>query len=583
MRHVLPVFCAAIALVLLATPALAQDWPMAGGNAARTGVTYSEPSAFPATLWSTALSGPVASEPVVSTAGGVPLVLAVRSAPLTLVALQASGGSSAWTEPLSDLAPTGWEAFGEPAAPAADASRVFLQFTTYNATTDRYQDRLVALDRVAGGLAWSFAGNEYASAIDPGVRSSPLLVGTRVFFGSGDGFVRALAKNSTLLWEKDVGAPVVASISLLSTGNPLVQDLILAGDTAGSLHALDPEGLANGDQGFPDPAGTGDIVWETDLGAPVTSAPVGGRTAAFAVAGSRVVALHPAFGSVNWSVTLPTPALGPLVATNTTLVVGAADGWVRALSVSDGSAVWSQSLGTLRPWIVATPTRVFTAAAWNGTADQLVALSPATGGPTWGRALPAPVAFGTIADKVLYVAFGSPARIGALAGQPDLAVRPADVSITPIARQDVFEASVDVTVRNAGDANASHVFRVDVYDAMQGRLTPLANGTFPYLKPGDAVHVTVDAWSFAAGPHSIRVDVEAIPGERDTTNNEASIAFYAAAGPPNIVYQWALSIFLAIVLVGVAGVGAGWLMGTAGQRRERALQAMLQEREKAGP
>ncbi|HLE45760.1 MAG TPA: PQQ-binding-like beta-propeller repeat protein [Thermoplasmata archaeon] len=582
MRHVLPVFGAAIALVLLATPALAQDWPMAGGNAARTGVTYSEPSVFPATLWETSMGGALTSGPIVSAAGAVPLVLAVRSGPLTLVALRAADGASAWTVPLTDLAPPGWDPQGEPASPAADAGRVFLLFTAHNATTDRYKDVLVAVSRVGGAWLWSFMGNEYASPSDPGVRSSPLLAGSAVFFGSGDGNVRALALNGSLAWDKVVGAPVVAPVSLLATGNPLVGDFILAGDAAGTLHALDVQGLANGDQGLPDPAGTGDVVWETDLGAPVMSAPVGGRTAAFAITGSDVSALHPAFGSVNWSV-VSGPAVTPLVATNTTVIVGGIDGWVRAHSASNGALVWAQSLGTLRPWMVATPTRLFTAAAWNATWDHVVALSPAAGTPTWSHALPAPASFGVIADKVLYVAYGSPARIAALAGQPDLAVRPVDVSITPSSRQDVFEASVDVTVRNAGDANASHAFRVDVYDVIQGTLTPIANGTFPYLKPGDAVHVTADAWSFVAGPHSIRVDVETVPGERDTTNNEASIAFYAAAGPPNIVYQWAPSILLAIVLVGAGGVGAGWLLGTAGRRRERALQAMLQEREKAGP
>ncbi len=581
MRHVLPVFGAAIALVLLATPALAQDWPMAGGNAARTGLTYSEPSAFPATLWDTSLSGPLASGPVVSSAGPAPLVLAVRSGPLALVALWASNGTAAWTAPLSDLAPPGWDAQGEPGSPAADANRVYLLFTVHNATADRYQDILVVLSRT-GGVLWSFPGNEYASPSDPGVRSSPLLALLRVFYGSGDGHVRALETNASLVWDKDVGAPVVAPVSLLSDEDFPPRDLILAGDAAGQVHALDPAGLANGDQGLPDAAGTGDLVWETNLGTPVVTAPVAWGSQPFVATATRVVNLDPTSGNVNWTADLPAPVVGPLVATNTTLIVGSADGWVRALSPFGGSTVWAQSLGTLRPWIAATPTRIFTAAAWNATSDRVLALSPATGTPTWSHTLPAPASEGAIADRTLYVGFGSPAWIGALAGAPDLAVRPADVSITPIPRQDVFQAGIDVTVRNAGDANASHAFRVDVYDTIQGTVTPLANATVPYLKPGDAVHVTVDSWSFTTGPHTIRVEVQAIPGERDGTNNLASVTFYAAAGPPNIVYQWAPSIFLAIVLVGVAGVGAGWLMGTAGRRRERALQEMLQERGKAG-
>ncbi len=581
MRHVLAAFGVVIALALLATPALAQDWPMAGGDASRTGTTASEPSAFPAILWNTSVSGPLTSEPVVSTAGPVPLVLAVHAAPLTLVALRATDGISEWSVRLANLVPSGWEPWGLPGSPAADADRVYLAFTAYNATTDRYQDVLVALSRGSGGQLWAFPGNEYPSPADPGVHSSPLLVAGRVIVGSGDGHVRAFVTSSSLIWDEDVGAPVVAPVSLLATGSALLGDFILAGDASGKLHALDVNGLANGDQGLADPTGTGDLVWEAALGAPILAAPVGGRTAAFAAAGSTVYALHPAFGSANWSVSLPAQATGPIVVTNTTVVLGAADGWVRAFAISNGATEWGQSLGTLRPWIVATPTRIFTAAAWNATHDEIVALGPATGAPVWSRTLPAPVSFGAIADKVLYVAFGGPMRIGALSGQPDLAVRPVDISITPIPRPDTFQASVDVAVKNAGDVNASHSFRVNVYDVVQGRPTELANMTFPYLKPGDAVRVTVASWNFTAGPHSIRVDVQTIPGERDTTNNEASITFYAAAGPPNLVYQWAPSILLAIVAVGVVGVAAGWLLGTAGRRRERALETMLRERREA--
>ncbi|TLZ62782.1 MAG: serine/threonine protein kinase, partial [Methanobacteriota archaeon] len=90
--------------------------------------------------------------------------------------------------------------------------------------------------------------------------------------------------------------------------------------------------------------------------------------------GTRVVALHPAFGSPIWSQGLPAPVTGNLALAGGALVFGAADGRVRALDTTTGAFLWVRSLGTLEPWLVSTPTRILA-----GAGTSMVALDPATG------------------------------------------------------------------------------------------------------------------------------------------------------------------------------------------------------------
>jgi hypothetical protein len=356
-------------------------------------------------------------------------------------------------------------------------------------------------------------------------------------------------------------------VSLLSTGNPLLGDFILAGDASGRLTALKI---------------TGEPVWSADLGAPITAAPVGTPTAALAAAGDRVVAVHPAFGSLLWNATLPAAVVGSLSLANTTLVVGAADEKVRGIDPATGATLWVRAVPGLRPWLVASPTRVFVAGASpDPMDDRLIALDPATGDVAWAGPFHAPVGPASIADGVIYAGLGMPPRIAALKGSPDLAVRPSDISLTSVPNPNAFQAFIEVSVKNVGDAPVTTPFNVTVTDGPAGAV--LIHNRVPRLNASTATTVRLDSWNFTAGTHNITVVVEATAGERSAANNRASITFYAFAGPPRTVTEWAPSFSIALAIVAIAAVGLGYAIAAAARRREKELQSVLQERRGPSP
>ncbi len=562
MRRALVALCVLAAVVSLASPVRAEDWAMAGGDASRTRLAGSEPSVFPGVAWDRPLAGPLASEPIVQ--GG--LVFAVASGPATIAAVT-TAGTPAWTLPLSGLVAAPWTLRGTPPAPASDAARVFVLLTAENGTTDGHRDTLVALDRADGTPRGSFDGDAYSSATDPGIASSPLLAGDRVVFGSGDGHVRALyAANLTVAWDRDLGSPVRAPVSLLSTGNPLLGDFILAGDASGRLTSL---------------KATGEPVWSADLGAPIAAAPVGTPAAALAAAGNRVVAVHPAFGSLLWNATLPAGVAGPIALAGATLAVGAADGKVRGLDTGTGATLWVRAVPGLRPWLVASPTRLFAAGASADPMDDLLlALDPASGDAVWSGPFPAPVGPASIADGVMYVGLGMPPRMAALEGSPDLAVRPSDIDLTSVPNPDAFQASVEVTVRNVGDAPVTTPFNVTVTDGPSGSL--LMQVRVGRLSPSTATIVRLESWNFTAGTHNVTVVVDSVAGERSVANNRASITFYAFAGPPRVVTEWAPSFAIGLAVVAVAAAGLGYAIAAATRKREKELESVLRERRGPG-
>jgi outer membrane protein assembly factor BamB len=92
-------------------------------------------------------------------------------------------------------------------------------------------DTLYCVDIESGSVRWSFHGGE---AIDDSRWSgAPAAVNGRVFFGPRDGILYALSADSgTVLWERDLGAPVSTSI-LADTVS------IYLGTKNGLLHQID--------------------------------------------------------------------------------------------------------------------------------------------------------------------------------------------------------------------------------------------------------------------------------------------------------------------------------------------------------
>ena len=111
MRRVLLVLGLAIAFLVPATTAAAADWSMAGGDAARTGSTTAEPSAFPGFLWEAPVPGPLLSAPVVARNPGAvwgATVYGVSGGTATLNALNATDGRRLWAAPISTFATAPW-------------------------------------------------------------------------------------------------------------------------------------------------------------------------------------------------------------------------------------------------------------------------------------------------------------------------------------------------------------------------------------------------------------------------------------------------------------------------------------------
>ena len=580
MRGVLPVFCLTIAILIPAISTASADWSMAGGDAARTGTTVAEPSLFPGLLWESLLAGPLAMEPVLARDTGgqwQATVYTITTGSATLTATQATNGNSSWSRALSAYVESPW-VFRRAGGLAADADRAYVLITAQNGTANEWRELLVAPLRADGNVSWTFIAAVYTGGT-PTVASAPLRVRDLVVFGSGDGHVRALrASTGAVVWDEALPRPVPLPVTFLATGNVLVGDFVLAADDAGTVYGLDVNGTANGDQGVPD-TGTGDLVWTSDLRSPAVAAPVASPTAAFVAVGDRIVALHPAFGSTIWQQTVPASVVGPMSLSGNSLFFGAADGKVRALDATSGAVLWVRSLTALQAWIVATPTRLFT-----GSGTSMTALDPATGDVTWTRTFRSAVAYASISENrtgrgLIFAGQSSPNSLAALQGSSDL--RAVDIAVSPISNPAVFQASIDATIKNAGDEGVSTRFRVWVNDTIGGVPTILTNTTVSSLKSGAGFTVSIPPWNFTTGTHTITLTVESVAGDRNPSNNVLSVKFFASPGPPRVIVEWSPAFWIALVIIGALGVGGGWLVGFAQQRREKELEKMLRERREA--
>ncbi len=584
MRRVLLVLGLVIALLIPATTTAAADWSMAGGDAARTGSTNAEPSTSPAVLWEAPVSGPVLTAPVVARNPGPTweaTVYAVSGGPLTLNAVNASDGVLRWSTSLSSFAQPPWVVRRQGGL-AADGDRAYALLTEQNGTLPEWRDVLFAWNRANGSEVWNVTGAVYTSVGTPAIDSAPLLVRDLVVFGSGDGHVRALqAPTGGLVWDAVAGARVSLPVTFLETGVALVGDFILAENDNDQIVALDVNGSANGDQGIVDPPGTGDVVWITSLGTNAVSSAVATPAAAYAAAGSRVFSLHPAFGNPMWSQDVSSAVTGPLALAGNVLVFGSIDGKVRALNTTTGAVEWVRALGGLQPWLVSTPQKIFT-----GAGDSMVALNATTGDMAWTGKFGSPVGFASVSENAtgkgtIYGGMSSPDRVVAFGGSSDL--RPLDISVAQIPNPNAYQASIDATIVNSGDENVSRNFWVSVTDSFQGDDIELANATVPYLRSQASFRVTIDSWNFTSGQHTISVEIQKLPEDRNPDNNTASYKFFATVGPPRVFTEWSPAFWIGLIVVGVAGLGAGWLIAVAGRRREREAAEMARSRQESRP
>ena len=229
---------AAAVVVVLAGPALAEDWPQFRGPNA-TGVSASKnlPEAFSETenvLWKADLGEGIASPVVVG--GRVFATALTGPKTFTLSAREAATGKPLWTRaldtgPLPRITPPNSHAAS---TPAADGQRVYVYFSTLG---------LMAFDAATGADAWKLPLDRPAYLMDWGAASSPVVFRGTVYFALDDDLnpylVAADAATGKVRWKAprpDMLAGYAVPVFCEAGGRT---DLVLAG--TGKLKGYDPE------------------------------------------------------------------------------------------------------------------------------------------------------------------------------------------------------------------------------------------------------------------------------------------------------------------------------------------------------
>ena len=166
------------------------------------------------------------------------------------------------------------------------------------------------------------------------VRSTPAVTATRVYAGSGDGFLYAVSRtDGTVAWRFDAGNPVHASPAVAG-------GLVVAATLAGRIFAIDEN--------------TGTLRWSRSSGPPLplNTRPAGG-----------------------WDILVSSPTV-----VGDTVFIGSPDGNLYALDLASGDQIWQAATGGR---IRATPSvsgDLVVVGSWNG---RVYAFDRRTGAERW--------------------------------------------------------------------------------------------------------------------------------------------------------------------------------------------------------
>ena len=191
-------------------------------------------------------------------------------------------------------------------------------------------------DALTGEVLWKH-GNPRAGPLgNPHVDGCPLVVGDRVYFGSGYGFEGLLcldARDGRFLWKRKMPAPVWGAPSFvdgklyISIGNGNFMES--AENPYGEVRCLDAE--------------DGHDIWR--FAAPrdgvITSVAVSGNTAVFGSRDGTLYAVDAKTGQGLWQVTVDSPVLSTPAISGDRVLFGADDGHFRCVSLHDGKRLWS--------------------------------------------------------------------------------------------------------------------------------------------------------------------------------------------------------------------------------------------------
>jgi outer membrane protein assembly factor BamB len=177
--------------------------------------------------------------------------------------------------------------------------------------------RFRAVNASTGTEIWG-----YATAC--GLSGEAAVDSERVYFGGQDGYLYALDRRTGALdWSAGLGYSVFSGVGLLG------DSLVLAGNSEGSIAALDAE--------------DGTVVWHDAPGG-IILGPAIAETLAVFTSENGIVAAYSTSGERLWSRDFQGVASPPSISGGA-VFAGFSDGFLRRLSLADGSAVWETDIG----------------------------------------------------------------------------------------------------------------------------------------------------------------------------------------------------------------------------------------------
>ncbi|MDW8058998.1 MAG: serine/threonine-protein kinase [Thermomicrobium sp.] len=217
-----------------------------------------------------------------------------------------------------------------------------------------YDGRIYALERDSGLLRWRFSTGR-------GIATTPLYADGSFVVGSDDGAVYCLAvEDGALRWRYRTAGPVRSSPALAGR-------VVVFGSDDRFLYALDLE--------------TGTPLWRRPARGPVRATPLPLGEFVLCAADDGTVALRSAHdGRTLWWLRLDAPVWGKPALVDGCVVVATISGTVANLDLTEGAPRWQQQLPDA---FVAAPTLAANSLLLAGNAGTVFAVHPKTGDRLW--------------------------------------------------------------------------------------------------------------------------------------------------------------------------------------------------------
>jgi len=427
--HVKKLALVVLLLLVSATGAAAQDWPMFREDLRHTGVSTSSAPNDNTLLWSFLENEHVHSSPAV--VNGRVYIGSRHMENLNWVyCLDENSGEVIWRSSVGGTVES---------SPAVIDGKVYIGCL---------DSKVYCLDARDGKVLWSFRSELAPVTLSSQVYSSPAVAGGKVYVGSNDGNVYCLyAENGDLVWSYPIkcyiySSPAVAEGKVYIASH--IAPTLVGRPYVNTIYCLKAE--------------TGEFVWKFQTGGSIYSSPavVDGKV----YIGSDddyVYCLDASTGAKLWNYpTGGSVSSSPAIA-NGKVYVGSGDFNVYCLSAEDGGKIWSFPTGSR----VHSSPAIADGKVYVGSYDgRFYCLSAETGDLVWSyqtgylvHSSPA------VADNRVFV--GSYDGYLYAFGEPDF-----NVSVTPASGSVLQGGSINTTVKV--DIIGSENVKLDTMDAPSG-------------------------------------------------------------------------------------------------------------------